>query len=547
VSADRGTPTFNTLLREKAAAAPQHADASARSKGLREHVRMRRRRLQLGAILLLAVMLLGGWLWYATHSPPLHSGVWVSVRQGVLPEVLLESGSVVAKNETHVVSRFTGEIVWKIAEGSFVEPGTVIVRFNASTAKDELEKMLKDLFDKEETVKRAQAELDMTHERYVSEIALKRAARDKTLVDRSVTLSSPSADEKKGAELTLLSARLQYQQAEQDHEANLELHRLGFVTRTVLKQKALRLATEKANLAKADVLHQLALAGMSSDSKRLAELAVADAQKNLSSTEFDRDAQLAIKQADLELVQIELDNFKMNLELKKRQIEDADVKAPVTGRVAFVDVWKGSSELSPIQVGELRNQGLSLCKIVDTTVLRVKVWVNESDSARLQTGQPAEVRLPAFPERVYKAQVSEIALIATDKNEALSNLALRRSGQAFVNVVAVLLDFVNLNESDRQAMRLHFTADAVIDCTPATARGVSRVLMPWGCLQYAAAGQPQVRVRSGSGAGTWVAVELGISDARYVEVLKGLSGDEQIFDFTAHESAEAVVPGEAHP
>ena len=547
MSDGRATHTTNTLLREKAGAVSRRADASSIIVGIREHLHIRRRRMKLGALILAAAVALSGLLWYLVRTPPVRPGAWVSVKRGVLPELLRETGAVVAKNETHIFTRFTGEIVWKIDEGSFVEPGAVIVRFNATPAKDELDKMLKDLFDKDEAVKRAQDELDTTRERYASEIAQKRAALEKAQVDRGVIFGYPSEDEKKDAELTLLSARLNYQQAEKDHEANRELNRLGYVTEAALKQKALKLATEKANLAKVEILHQLTLGGLSSDSKRLADLAVAEAKKNLASSEFNRDADLAIKKADLELAQIELDNFKMNLELKKRQLEDADVKAPVTGRVAFIDVWKGSGALSPIQVGEQRNQGQDVCKIVDTTILRVKVWVNESDVTRLKPGQPAEVRLPAFPERLYKAQVSEVALVAEDKNVALSSLALQRSGQAFVNVVAVLLDFVDLNEADRQAMRLNFTADAVIDCTSEAARGASPLLAPWGAVLYDAEGKPQVRLRRGSGEGELAAVELGASDARCVEILKGCDGDEQVFDVTAREGAEAAAPTEAKP
>lgn len=495
----------------------------------------RLRLLALGVALALAV---GIWLWFQAGRQRPHESAWRPLEKRPFPVLLRESGTVVAKNETYVFSRFTGEVVWKIEDGMFVEPGAVVVRFNATSVLDELDRMKKELFDKEEAVRRARDDFKTVTRRYELEIPRQQAALDKAALDRNLAFARPIPDERREAELAFASAQLKVQQVSREYESHQELHAAGFVTAAVLKQKALKLAGERADHAKAKILLQLTLQGPSKDAKRLADLSVAEAKMNLDTAVFNRDADLAIKKAELDLNEIELENFKTALELKQRELEDAEVKAAVPGRVAFVDVFKGSGSLSPIQVGESRSRGQELCKIVNTNILRVKVLTNEADVAKLLLEQPASVRLPAFPGRAFKGRVAEVALVAQDKNVALSSLALRRAGEAFVNVVAVYIDFVELSNADRAAIRLGFTAQASID---AGASGAAWVL-PWTAIAADPGGKPWVTARQAGGRAERRVVTLGRSDADFVEVLDGLAGCAEVLD---QASAPATSSGSA--
>lgn len=524
-----------TLVRQEApapATAPAvvRTDGSSIVVGLRAAVRRRERtqRIVLAAVAGLAVLLMLGALVFKRRVKVEER--WAVPERRAMRTTLRELGTVAARNETCVFSLFTGEVVWKIEEGKFVETGTVIVRFSAKDTQDELEKMTKDLFDKEEAVSKVEKDLESTRAHYELEITQKQALLEKAKIDCDLAFGHPTAREKRDSELSLQSAQLKFDQAEKDYLANKDLEERGFVTEAVLKQKALNMATQKADLAKAKILHQLTLQGSSADSKRIADLAVGDAQKNLTTSVFNRDADLAIKNAELELNRIELQNFKQSIELKKRELENSEVKAPVAGRVAFVDVYKGGGKaMSPVQIGEMRNRGQDLCKVVDTSTLRVRIWANEADIAKVAVGQGAEVRIAGFPERVFKASVSEIALVAQDKNVANSRLSLLRSGEAFVNVVSVALDFTDLSDQDRSAMRLGFTADVAIDCTPQSADNSSLVI-PWSAVRFDPDGKTWVMASEGGRSPARRDVTLGRGDTTSVEVLKGLDGNERLLD-----------------
>jgi multidrug resistance efflux pump len=271
---------------------------------------------------------------------------------------LRELGKVVAQDETTVFSLYTGEIIWLIDEGTLVEPGTVIVRFDATKTQESVELLQKELIERKAEVRDAEREVQLETRRGELEIARLEAERSKAALDRQDVYSHPTDDEKREAELDLKSAQLKFEQAQRDFDAYADLHAAGYASRATYKQKQLKHATQKAELAKAKVLYRLALQGKTIEEKRLADLAVAEAEKKLATGRFDAEADVAIAKAALELSKIGLDHFEKNLNRELENLENASVKSPVPGRVAFVEVFKGSqASQSPIQLGETRNRG----------------------------------------------------------------------------------------------------------------------------------------------------------------------------------------------
>jgi len=377
--------------------------------------------------------------------------------------ILHELGTIEALSEAFVLTRFSGDIIWKIEEGTFVEPGEPVVKFETRTVEEDIEGREKDLVGKQEAVRRAQADIELARKKFDLQIRQQEIALEVANLDRDRTYGYPREDEKLDVELSLKSAEQEFKRAETDAKGIDELADRAFVSEANRRKKQVELAQKKINFSKAKLIRDLTLQGLSSDSKRLADMSVADAKKRLQITKFNREQDLAVMRANLELAQIDLTNFERELDRKRKELKLATVRAASRGRVAFVDVWKGSRALSPIQVGETRQAGGDLCKICDTSGLRIALWVNESDIVRLRLKQKAEVKLSAFPGRTFTAVVSEVGAVASDKNGAISGLAQRSAGEAFVNVVGVKLDFTDLAEQDRRDIRIGFTTDVFID------------------------------------------------------------------------------------
>ena len=125
----------------------------------------------------------------------------------------------------------------------------------------------------------------------------------------------------------------------------------------------------------------------------------------------------------------------------KKQIQDANVKAPISGRIVK----------KVIEAGEYVNPGTVLGTILDVSRLKVQVLVNEKDVYSLREGQAVKVSADVFPNRIFSGQISYIAPQGNDEHNypveiTLANGGLLKAG-TFVNV-----DFSK--KSNQQALQI---------------------------------------------------------------------------------------------
>ncbi|MCY3020771.1 MAG: efflux RND transporter periplasmic adaptor subunit [Planctomycetota bacterium] len=460
-----------------------------------------------------------------------------------MPGVLHEIGTVEALNEITLLTRFTGDIVWKEEDGKVVEAGDPVVRFEGKLVQEDIDVREAAVLDKRDAVRQATDDIATLKKRYEHVIRQAEIQYELAVLGRKVIYDAPTPEDKQDAELALQGADLDRKRAQVDLDSYTELATQGFATEANVKLMRLALATAKVNHAKAKVIYDLTLQGNTPDAKRVADLAVADARKSLNIARFNREADLAVSQANLELAQVDLANAERELARKRQDLEWTTVRAPVRGHVVFTEVYKGSSKSkSRIEVGESRSAGGDLGVICDTSALKVRLWINESDVKDLAAGQRATVLMPAFPGRRFQAEVSELAVLATDKNVALSSLALRRAGEAFVNVVQAKLTFTDLAEADRKEIRVGFNAEVFIQTSGAT----EALAVPWSAVRYERDGTPFAEVAAGSRRERRT-LKLGRGDTLRVEVFEGLKENEQVYDLTGATYPGTIGPAETRP
>ncbi|MEO6686214.1 MAG: efflux RND transporter periplasmic adaptor subunit [Dyadobacter sp.] len=83
----------------------------------------------------------------------------------------------------------------------------------------------------------------------------------------------------------------------------------------------------------------------------------------------------------------------------KKQIQDATVKSPISGKIVKKD----------IEVGEFVNAGTVLGTILDVSRLKVQVMVNEKDVYQLHEGQKVKVSADVLSGKIYPGQITYIA------------------------------------------------------------------------------------------------------------------------------------------
>jgi RND family efflux transporter MFP subunit len=91
-----------------------------------------------------------------------------------------------------------------------------------------------------------------------------------------------------------------------------------------------------------------------------------------------------------------------------QQLEDTIIRAPFAGIVTSKNAQPGEM-ISPMSSGGFTRTGI--CTIVDMESLEIEIDVNESYINRVQSGQPVEATLDAYPE--WKIPCRVIAIIPT--------------------------------------------------------------------------------------------------------------------------------------
>lgn len=107
---------------------------------------------------------------------------------------------------------------------------------------------------------------------------------------------------------------------------------------------------------------------------------------------------VAALEANLDQAAAQLEAAARRIEFIRLRLDKTQVHAPISGTV----LTKG------IEVGELAVPGRVVAVLVDLSDLELTVYIPERDIAKVKLGDPARVRLDAFPERLFGATVKRV-------------------------------------------------------------------------------------------------------------------------------------------
>jgi len=89
----------------------------------------------------------------------------------------------------------------------------------------------------------------------------------------------------------------------------------------------------------------------------------------------------------------------------KIQLEDTDVRAPITGTVIEKDIERGNVIASATSNV---SGGTTLLKMADLNLVQVKTLVDETDVGKVEPGQDATITVDAYPNRTFEGTVLKI-------------------------------------------------------------------------------------------------------------------------------------------
>jgi HlyD family secretion protein len=112
--------------------------------------------------------------------------------------------------------------------------------------------------------------------------------------------------------------------------------------------------------------------------------------------------------ADLRILEIQRERAERALRYAEDNSELMSVTAPFPGLVVLKQVWKGNN-MGEVAEGEEVRPGLPILDIVDATAMQVRAMVNQADVGSIAPGQPAKIRLDAYPELLFDGRVELVA------------------------------------------------------------------------------------------------------------------------------------------
>ncbi len=181
-----------------------------------------------------------------------------------------------------------------------------------------------------------------------------------------------------------------------------------------------------------------------------------------NAAELEEELALLERSQAAALRQVELARDMEQVDLRRAEL-NADrmlVRTPIDGIVVLQTIFRNGT-FAQSSAGDQVNPGAYFMQIVDPSDMVLETQVNQADVQMLRVGQTAEVRLDAYPDRVWKGRVDSIAAIAGGGSSAGRG---RTGTGSYVRSVSVA---VNILESDPVIIPdLSASADVLLETRP---------------------------------------------------------------------------------
>jgi multidrug resistance efflux pump len=198
------------------------------------------------------------------------------------------------------------------------------------------------------------------------------------------------------------------------------------------------------------------------------------------------------------------------------EIKKCKIYSPQEGMVVYFIPeqarFGGGSQQSIVAQGEPVREGQKLMQIPDLHHMLVNTKVHEAMVSRVHAGQPAVVRIDAYPDRTYKAHVDSVATISTQQDFWAPDVKVYTTKVALDGEVEGLKPGmsaeVKITVGDPLEQVLTIPVEAVVGSAEMGAKRKCYVMTQTG---------PEPRD-----------IAVGMSNERVVEIREGLSEGEEV-------------------
>ena len=142
-----------------------------------------------------------------------------------------------------------------------------------------------------------------------------------------------------------------------------------------------------------------------------AQEALDEAKATLQQLRETFDLKRKAAQTGIRVLEIQRDRAQQVMQHSQANADLMQVRSPIDGLVVL-NMIEQENGMREVQEGDQINPGVSFLEVIDPSSMQVRASVNQEDFLSLQIGQPAKIRLDAYPDLVFAGRLEEIAPIA---------------------------------------------------------------------------------------------------------------------------------------
>jgi HlyD family secretion protein len=136
--------------------------------------------------------------------------------------------------------------------------------------------------------------------------------------------------------------------------------------------------------------------------------ALTEAQQTLQQLQHTYDLKRQAAAADIKTLEIQRDRAQATMIYAQSNAQKMSIRSPMDGVVVLNSVWLGG-RMGEVQEGDEIRAGVPFMKVVDPSVMQVRMQVNQEDLLKLHMGQRATIHLDAYPDLSFSGTLVELA------------------------------------------------------------------------------------------------------------------------------------------
>ncbi|MEM9065449.1 MAG: efflux RND transporter periplasmic adaptor subunit [Planctomycetota bacterium] len=328
------------------------------------------------------------------------------------------TGELAARQQVELRNRLerVGTIVEIIKEGTRVEQGEVLLKFNTEEIQSKIDEALLQV----ESAKNEASAAESSYRIQVSENdnALRNAELDLELAQLALQqwLNGDDIKKQKELDVEIENRRRQLDRLREKYERSTELEAQGFLSTDEWKLDGINLAEAEAAYEIAQLDKESYIQYQRPKEMKSRESDVLNAEEEVKRVLEQNEINLQNKAADRASEQRRYQLRQDQLEKLQRELENATITAPTAGLVVYATSldtggWRGNNE-GPLQVGrQLRPNELAIV-LPDTSEMVASVRVHESLAGRIRPGQKANITVDAARGTTFSGSVESVGVLA---------------------------------------------------------------------------------------------------------------------------------------